>query len=427
MLMNEIQKLQEELRKTKKELDIQTWGLNKTNQSVKLLYKELADKNKELEKLNELKTDFVNMVSHELRLPIAVIKEGICLLLDGATGGINEEQRHLFDVMNRSVERLTKMVNNILDISKIESGKMEIERNLVNLVDIIDQIVFDFKLKIKEKNLQLKWKKPGKDIFAYMDKDKIIQVFYNLVGNAVKFTPKGFVEIGVIEKKNNIECYVADSGKGIRKKHIPKLFDKFEQFGHDCDPSMKGSGLGLSIAKSIIDLHQGSMWVQSEVNKGTKFSFSLPRYSFNILLKKEFSDRINQALAKNFRFLFLIIFIANIKQLIKKLSNNKIIFLLEDYKNFLKDKWQDNDDFIYHNSNDICMIHSFYNKSQENKVKSIVESSISNYLNQKGLSQIVSFDYCCLSFPEQKYKFEKLLNNLDENNKDIVNLVNKII
>ena len=423
--MNKIQSLQEELRKAKKELEIQTWGLNKTNQSVKLLYQELADKNKELEKLNELKTDFVNMVSHELRLPIAVIKEGICLLLDGATGGINEEQRHLFDVMNRSVERLAKMVNNILDISKIESGKMEIERNLVNLIDIIDQVVFDFKIKMNEKKLQLKWKKPDKDIVAYVDKDKIIQVFYNLVGNAVKFTPKGFVEIGILQKKNNIECYVADSGKGIRKEFIPKLFNKFEQFGHECDPSMKGSGLGLSIAKSIIDLHQGSIKVDSEINKGTKFTFTLPRYSFNILLKKEFSERIKHVLPNNYQFLFFIVFIENIKQLIKKLSNNKIVFLLEDYKNFLRDKLHNNDDFIYHNSHELFFIHSFYNKGQENKVKKLVKSSIDNYLHQKGLSQIVSFDYEYLSFPEQTYRFEKLMNKLDDKNIDILNLLEK--
>ncbi len=421
--MDEIQSLREKLNKTKKELEIQTWGLKKTNQGVKLLYKELARKNKELEKLNSLKTDFVNMVSHELRLPIAVIKEGIYLLLVGVAGSINKDQKHLFEVMNRSVERLINMINNILDISKIESGKMEIKRNLVNVIDIINQVVFDFKLKVKEKNLHLKWKVPSEDVFAYVDKDKIIQVFYNLVGNAVKFTQNGVIEIRLIQNKEKIECFVADSGKGIRKEHIPKLFDKFEQFGHKCDPSMKGSGLGLSIVKSIIDLHEGSIEVDSKLNRGTKFSFFLPKFSPNLLLREVFSDRINDSLSKNFQFIFIVISISDIEQISKKISKNKINFLLKDYKNFLWYRLQCEDDFIYNNSHEIFIIHSFYNENEVKKVMNILRNSINNYLHQKRLKQRIKFDFKYLSFPEEASRFEKLINKLEEDNINIMNLL----
>lgn len=424
--MKEIQSLKKELEKTKHELEIQTWGLKKTNQGVKLLYEQLARKNEELEKLNSLKTDFINMVSHELRLPIAIIQEGISLLLDEAAGSINGAQKRLYEMMNRSTKRLIKMINNILDISKIESGKIEVNRNVVDLIDIINQVVADFKLKIKEKDLSLKENLPTQEVWVFVDKDKILQVFYNLLGNAIKFTSKGFIEIGVVPKKNKIECSVTDSGKGIRKEHIPKLFDKFEQFDTDCDPAMKGSGLGLSIVKSIISLHQGNIEVKSEINKGTKFKFSLPRYTPDLLLKEVFSDKINQALAKNFQFIFILLFIKNSQKSTKKITDNTIINFLRDLKKDINTYLVKNDDFIFHNSHEMYLIHSFYKINEEKLFINQVKHCVNDFLHKNNLKQIITYNLKYLRFPEKAKYLEKLIYELEDNNLNVDNLLSKI-
>jgi len=279
-------KAEETLRETKQKLELQTWGLRKTNEGIKLLYQELNEKNKRLRALDRLKSDFVSTVSHELRTPLSITKEGISLVLDRITGDINEEQEQILSSAKNSIDRLTRIINDLLDISKIEAGKLEVRKKMFNLKDLIVNISSTFRTKVSRKGLELKIDMPEEDLEIFADADRITQVFTNLLGNSLKFTDKGYLEISVGEDGDDVKCRVSDTGMGIAEEDIPKAFDKFQQFGREHGPGEKGAGLGLSISKEIVELHGGKIWLESEKGKGSSFYFTLPRFILPVCLNE---------------------------------------------------------------------------------------------------------------------------------------------
>jgi len=276
-LRAELGRLRKELDEVKKELEVQTWGLTKTNEAIKLLYKDLEEKNRRLQELDKLKSDFISTVSHELRTPLSITKEGISLILDEIAGKINEKQRGILLDSKDSIDRLARLINNLLDISKIEAGKMQLMVEPVEVTALIEWVAASFNKKAKEKNLEIKTDLGGRKIMIYADSDKIVQLFTNLVGNAMKFTEKGYIRISARESEDAVEFSVEDTGKGIAKDDLPRVFSKFQQFGRTNGPGERGTGLGLSIAKGIVEIHNGRIWVESEIGKGTKFIFTVPR------------------------------------------------------------------------------------------------------------------------------------------------------
>jgi PAS domain S-box-containing protein len=227
--------------------------------------------------IDKMKTDFISTVSHEIRTPLTTIREGVSQALDGILGGISEKQREVFVIVLEDSDRLKRIIDNLLDISKIEAGKVELGKELVEMTDLVKGVVSGFSLRAKEKNLQIDTYFSKEKITANIDKDRIIQVFTNLVGNSLKFTPAGFITVSVVEKDEVIECSVKDTGKGIPKEDLPKLFSKFQQFGRQRGPGEKGTGLGLSISRGIIELHKGKIWAESEPHRGTVITFTLPK------------------------------------------------------------------------------------------------------------------------------------------------------
>ena len=268
---------EQQLLKTKEELEIQAWGLQKTNDLIKILYKELEENNKELRKLDQMKSDFISTVSHELRTPLTIIREGVDQVVTGVLGDTTEEQREFLHMALTNIDRLSRIINNLLDMSKIESSEVSPEFTKFDISLVIREVRAAFLSSAYEKKLTLSEKLPKGAINITADRDKIIQVFTNLVGNALKFTKTGFIEIGLCEYDKHVECWVLDSGIGIEKEHISKLFDKFQQFGRVNGPGEKGTGLGLSIAKAIVEMHRGFIRVESTVGKGTRFIFTLPK------------------------------------------------------------------------------------------------------------------------------------------------------
>lgn len=237
---------------------------------------ELKKKNEELKALDQLKDDFVNNVSHEFRLPLTIIQESIRQISEGMFGQINEAQLKYLNMSLRNIDRLKELIDIMLDISKIEKGKLEILKKNVDMGGIIKEVISDFSQKIEKKGLEIKSVLPPQPIVVPADKDKIIQVLLNLVGNAYKFTQKGSIEISVRENETFIECSVEDSGIGIPSKDMPHLFSKFHQISAHQE---KGTGLGLVISKHIIELHDGQIYVVSKEGKGSKFTFTLPKAS----------------------------------------------------------------------------------------------------------------------------------------------------
>jgi len=260
--------------------DDMTENLQKSETERKRMLEELEKKNRELLKLDTLKTEFVSVVSHELRTPLSIIKEGVSLVLDGVIGEINPTQNKILTTSKNNIDRLARIINSLLDISKIESGRVELTKKTVDLRVLIKNVVTLFEAKAKEKGLELKVNLPEKgELNLFVDEDRIIQVFTNLIGNSLKFTEKGHIDISLAQKDKEVEFTVSDTGIGISAEDLPKVFRKFMQFGRIAGDGEKGTGLGLSIAKGLIESHNGRIWVESESGKGTKFIFTLPKAS----------------------------------------------------------------------------------------------------------------------------------------------------
>ncbi len=246
----------------------------------KRMTEELKQKNIALEKLDQLKSDFVSMVSHELRTPLSITKEGISLVLDEVTGSVNPRQSKILTASRNNIDRLARIINSLLDISKIESGKTELKKKAVDMGGLIRNIVLSFENLAKEKHLEIRADLPkGQSLNLYVDEDRVMQVFTNLIGNSLKFTEKGHINISLVQREDEMEFTVSDTGIGIAAEDLPKIFTKFLQFGRTPGAGEKGTGLGLSIAKGLVELHGGRIWVESEVGKGSKFIFTLPKLS----------------------------------------------------------------------------------------------------------------------------------------------------
>jgi signal transduction histidine kinase len=237
---------------------------------------ELKKKNEELMALDELKDKFVNNVSHEFRLPLTIIQESISQISEGMFGEVNEEQMKYFNMSLRNIARLRALIDNMLDIAKIKKGRFDLVKKKIDLGSIINEVASDFSQRAEKKGLEIKVDLQSPPLETLADKDKITQVLLNLVGNAYKFTSKGCIEISARKNDGFIECNVKDSGIGMSSKDLAYLFSDFYQIGRWEGHQEKGTGLGLVISKSIIELHDGKIHVESKEGTGTKFSFTLP-------------------------------------------------------------------------------------------------------------------------------------------------------
>lgn len=232
----------------------------------------------ELKQLQQLKDEFIRTVSHEMRTPLTTIREGISQVKDGLLGEITGEQKNYFSMVLEDIDRLTRIINDLLDVSQIDSGIVRLNIDEIDLAKLVEGVRSSFQRQAEEKGLEIYSKLPKGRVILNADKDKIIQVFTNLVGNAIKFTKKGHINISVVEDKNDVKCCVSDTGLGISGEELPKIFDKFQRFGRLNGPKEKGTGLGLYIVKAIVELHNGKIRVESRLNKGTRFYISLPKH-----------------------------------------------------------------------------------------------------------------------------------------------------
>jgi PAS domain S-box-containing protein len=228
--------------------------------------------------LDAMKSGFVASVSHELRTPLVAIDKSIGMILQGEAGQVTETQQQFLSIAERNIKRLSLLINDLLDFSKLEAGRMQLTRQGVSIADVIQEAVDGIRSWATTRGVSLEIKVQEGLPQADIDASRVVQVLTNLLGNAIKFTPKEG-QINVEAKgagSNQIEISVEDSGIGISKEDLPKIFDKFFQAGERVSTDVNGTGLGLSIAKEIVELHAGRIWVESVKGEGTKFSFTLP-------------------------------------------------------------------------------------------------------------------------------------------------------
>jgi signal transduction histidine kinase len=236
---------------------------------------ELEAANRKLQQLDRIKSDFVANVAHEFRTPLTIIKGNVDLVNKGGLGAVVPAQKEMLDGAINIINRLSRLVNDLLDISKIESGKMELKKEPVDMNNIIKEnlTIFDKIMKDKKQRLQKDLAVGLSEISA--DKDKVTQVFVNLLSNAIKYTPEsGSIAVKTLNLEKEIMVEISDTGEGMASDNLDKIFDKFTRVTAE---KKEGTGLGLPIAKDIVSLHNGRIWVKSELGKGSKFYFTLPK------------------------------------------------------------------------------------------------------------------------------------------------------
>jgi signal transduction histidine kinase len=230
----------------------------------------------ELKKVSKRKSDFISSVSHEIRTPLTSIKGYAAILLASKLGALPEEIRSRLEKINRHSDELVHMVNDLLDISRIESGKVEIKKEVLSLRAITDKVADLFSEQFKTKNITFSTNLPDdcQEIFA--DRGQIERVFINLVGNAFKFTPQnGKIDINANCANKIVQIDVKDTGFGIPQDAQESIFEEFFRVDNTINQEVKGTGLGLTLVKHIIEAHQGRIWVKSKVGEGSTFSFTL--------------------------------------------------------------------------------------------------------------------------------------------------------
>lgn len=230
--------------------------------------------------LDRLKSNFVANVTHELRTPLIAVQKSISLLLNKTTGQISETQEEFLTIAARNLKKLGVLIDDLLDLSKLEAGKMALKREDVFIENVIDEAVESLNTWARTKSIAIK-KQIQKEVPCLnIDSSRIGQVLNNLIGNAIKFTPEGgdiIVEATLGKNSNEVRVTVSDTGVGIEKEDLPKVFDKFYQAGGERSMTdISGTGVGLSIVKEIVELHGGKVWAESDKGRETKFIFTLP-------------------------------------------------------------------------------------------------------------------------------------------------------
>ncbi len=231
----------------------------------------------ELVKLSQMKDEFISMVSHELRTPLTVIKEGVGLVQDGSAGALNPDQQTYLDLAKRSIDRLARLINDVLDFQKFESKQMEIRMTENNINELVNEIKESFALVAKNKGLELSVDLEERLPRIFFDRDKIVQVLTNFMSNAIKAMEKGKITLKTRCLENAVRVSVEDQGPGIKEEDIPKLFQPFSQLAMGNERKPGSTGLGLAISKQIIDRHKGKIGVESVWGKGTTFYFTIPQ------------------------------------------------------------------------------------------------------------------------------------------------------
>ena len=230
---------------------------------------------KMLDDVSKRKSAFVANVSHEFKNPLAIIKEGLAMVIEKLFGEINVKQKNVLETAKNNIERLIRLTTDLLDISRIEAGVVKLKREKIEIGLLIDEIVANNNTEISKKQLNVKKDIPEDIGLLWADKDKVTEVIVNILSNAIKYTPSGGkIAIKLLGTENEMRFEISDTGMGIAKEDIYKLFDRFERISAE---RQEGTGLGLSIAKEIIELHKGKIGVESEHGKGSRFTFILPR------------------------------------------------------------------------------------------------------------------------------------------------------
>lgn len=250
----------------------------KLKQEIEIATTDLLSANEKLKKLDVAKSEFISIASHQLRTPLTAIKGYISMMIEGDFGELTKVEQEALEKVFNSNERLIKLVENLLNVSRIESGRLQFNFEEVQLETMVESVMDELSNYAKKKDLTLEYKKPETPLpKVNIDDEKIRQVVMNLIDNAIKYTKQGTVTVSLAQVENNLEFRVSDSGMGISPTDLPNLFQKFSRGTGASLTHTEGTGLGLYVARQMIEAHQGKIWAESKGEAmGSRFCFKLP-------------------------------------------------------------------------------------------------------------------------------------------------------
>ncbi len=251
-------------------------SLSNIQEDIKKMFEKTKNDIEYLKKLERIRTEFLANVSHELRTPIFAIQGYIETLLNGA---INDSKvnTYFLEKANHHTLSLSNLLNDLIDISMIESGEMKMSFRYFNINDYLSSVVNELKMMAEEKNISLIYYPANERLQLFGDKNKLKQVMINLIQNAIKYTEKGKVEVLVVEETKFGRIIVKDSGYGIPENDLSRIFERFYRVDKARSRAVGGTGLGLAIVKHIIEAHGSKIEVKSKVDEGSEFSFKLKK------------------------------------------------------------------------------------------------------------------------------------------------------
>jgi signal transduction histidine kinase len=281
---DDIENLRSQVASQQAELAFLQTELTETNKGVVALYAELDDNALQLREAADLKSRFLSYMSHEFRTPLASITSIADILMNGMDGPLTREQQRQLMFVQGSVRELTEMVDDLLDLAKVEAGRISISPEWFEMVDLFSALRGMFKPIVGSGAVSLIFEEPDSVPRIYTDDKKLSQILRNFISNALKFTVEGEVRVTVkMLDGDMLEFAVSDTGIGIAQEHLPALFSDFVQLDTRIQKRLRGTGLGLSLARKFSELLGGSVAVQSELGKGSRFSVLIPsRYSGEI-------------------------------------------------------------------------------------------------------------------------------------------------
>ena len=301
------------------------------------LYGELVQANERLKELDKLKSGFVANVSHELRTPLAIIRNFIFAFQQEIGGTVGDRQKDYLARIEDNLGRLERLIDNLLDLSKIEAGRFEVKKTSADLLSIAKKVTESLQRKGEEKGVTLTFSVPEPVPSTYLDQDRVTEVVTNLVDNAIKYTPRGGnVAVGLRKENGELLLSVQDTGIGIKQKDQEKLFEKFRQFGASPHRE-KGAGLGLAIAKEIVELHHGKIRVSSEEGKGSTFIAAFPILSDEAFFLERLSMELQKAREKGDFLSLVVLGFSNFEEIKKKMRESEAESLLNKVAEIAKE------------------------------------------------------------------------------------------
>ena len=282
-MSSELEALRALIAKQQAELAVLQTELSETNKGVVALYAELDENAVQLREAADLKSRFLSYMSHEFRTPLASITSISEILISGLDGPLTKEQHRQVQFVRGSVRELTEMVDDLLDLAKVDAGRISISPEWFEMVDLFSALRGMFKPIVGSGSVSLIFEETNSIPTIYTDDKKLSQILRNFISNALKFTSEGEVRVSAVLVGNDrVEFAVSDTGIGIAKDHLPALFSDFVQIDTRIQKRLRGTGLGLSLAKKFAELLGGNVAVTSEEGRGSRFSVVIPiRYTGN--------------------------------------------------------------------------------------------------------------------------------------------------